>query len=270
MRHWSKFALMKLPAGYRPLAYQMGSVIFVHGFRGHPERTWLHKGGANCPPEVSPGDQPDERPRKFQKVVNTFELSRDRKSVYWPKDLLPENLPQARVLTYGYDTHLGHRFGPSRSQKSVYEFANDFLLELEAVRRSEPTRPLLFLAHSLGGIVVKEMLRQSYRYSKHQQHLQTIAIATVGVIFFGTPHSGADPQRLLRTVALNVASVMGLKVNERVLESLLPSSDRLIELRNEFGPIAHEHGWTIQSFQEDHGIKALNGRKVGQRNRGFT
>lgn len=31
------------------------------------------------------------------------------KVVYWARDLLPEILPKARVLTYGHDTHIRHK-----------------------------------------------------------------------------------------------------------------------------------------------------------------
>ncbi|ETI19600.1 hypothetical protein G647_09434 [Cladophialophora carrionii CBS 160.54] len=202
-------------------------VVFVHGFNGNPERTWLHKGDANS-----------------------------------PRDLLPQSLPHARVLTYGYDASLGHRLGPSHSQKTVYDFAKDFLLELEAVRRCQPKRPLVSIAHSLGGIVVKEMLRQSYGYLDHQPELRALSESTSGIIFFGTPHGGADPRSLLKTIAENVAWAIGVTFNKQVVETLLPSSERLRQLRDEFGPMARARGWIVHCFQEDHGITALNGRKV--------
>ncbi|OQV08393.1 NACHT domain-containing protein [Cladophialophora immunda] len=106
------------------------------------------------------------------------------------------------------------------------------------------------------------MLRQSYGHLNHHHHLRTISESTSGIIFFGTPHGGADPQGLLRTIAENVARVVGFTVNETVLESLLPSAERLRQLRDEFGPMAHAQEWKIHCFQEDHGIKALGGRKV--------
>ncbi|OCT54189.1 hypothetical protein CLCR_00227 [Cladophialophora carrionii] len=242
-------------------------VVFVHGFNGNPERTWLHKGDANSQSSASSRDYTDERPRKIQKAFDPFKASRDRtsrdrKAVYWPRDLLPQSLPHARVLTYGYDASLGHRLGPSHSQKTVYDFAKDFLLELEAVRRCQPKRPLVFMAHSLGGIVVKEMLRQSYGYLDHQPELRALSESTSGIIFFGTPHGGADPRSLLKTIAENVAWAIGVTFNKQVVETLLPSSERLRQLRDEFGPMARARGWIVHCFQEDHGITALNGRKV--------
>lgn len=243
------------------------SIVFVHGFTGHPERTWRHNKGDGCNRSDAVQDDPTERPRKFQKVLDSVKISRDRRHVYWPRDLLPQAVPDARILTFGYDTHIGHRSGVLRSQNTVYDFAKDFLINLEAVRRLQPKRPIFFIAHSLGGVLVKEMLRQSYSYTNHQRHLRAVSESTLGIVFFGTPHSGADPRGLLRTIAQTLARIVGLTVNDMVLDSLLPSSERLRQLRDEFGPMAHEMDWIVHSFQEDLGIGVLNGRKVDYHSR---
>lgn len=84
-------------------------------------------------------------------------------------------------------------------------------------------------------------------------------------MFFGAPHDGADPRGILQHIAELVIKAIGFKVNEQIVNSLLPSSERLGELRDEFGPLACEQRWIIHSFQEQLGTKALNGRKVCER-----
>lgn len=42
----------------------------------------------------------------------------------------------------------------------------------------------------------------------------------------------------------------------------MPSAERLRELRDEFGPTAHEKNWTIHSFQEQFGVTHLGGHRV--------
>lgn len=148
------------------------------------------------------------------------------------------------------------------STHTVYDIAGDFLVALEARRRDEPQRPVIFIAHSLGGIIVKEMLRRSSHGHRAQTHLQSIFESTVGIMFFGTPHGGADPRGLLLRVAEKVVRAAGFNVNEQVVNSLLPASERLKELRDAFGPIAQERKWVIHSFQEQYGSRALLGRKV--------
>lgn len=53
-----------------------------------------------------------------------------------------------------------------------------------------------------------------------------------------------------------------LKVNEHIVQTLLPSSERLKELRDVFGPMAQEQNWVIHSFQEQFGVRVLADRKV--------
>ena len=190
--------------------------------------------------------------------------SEDSELVYWPKHLLPETLPSARVFVYRYDTRVRHALGAPVSKNTVYDFASDFLRTLEAERRSQPSRPLIFIAYSLGGIVVKELLRQSCGHQVHHSHLYHIYKATAAVLFFGTPHGGADPRGFREHVVEHVARAAGLTVNEQIVSTLLPTSKRLRELRDEFGLIARREGWIIYSFQEQYGVQYLGGKKVSR------
>lgn len=147
-------------------------------------------------------------------------------------------------------------------KSTVYDIAGDFLIELEARRRPEPKRRLLFIAHSLGGIIVKETLRRSSGYQTSQTHLHEIFVSTIGITFFGTPHGGADPRGFLQHVAEKVIKAAGFHINDQIVNTLLPSSERLRELRDEFGPMAQRQGWSVHSFQESLGVKGLSNRKV--------
>ena len=86
--------------------------------------------------------------------------------------------------------------------------------------------------------------------------------STTAVLFFGTPHGGADPRGVLEHFVEKVVRAAGFTVNEQVVNTLLPSSERLRELRDEFAPIARQNNWTIYSFQEQYGVQLLNGKKV--------
>lgn len=225
--------------------------MFIHGFTGHPERTWAHT-KVDGSPHAS-----GEPPSKARKL-NLFPAS--RRTVFWPRDLLPITIPDARVLTYGYDTHIKHKLvGSPITRNTVYVIAGDFLVALEAERRLEPLRPVLFIVHSLGGIVVKEMLRRS---SRSQEHLRNVFNSTIGIMFFGTPDGGANPLGFTHRVVKSIAKGIGFQVNEQLVDTLLPSSERLRELRDEFGPMAQEESWIIHSFQEQLGVRGLNGKKV--------
>lgn len=219
-------------------------IVFIHGFTGHPERTWTHKrGDVRRRNEDNNDGELVEPPSKIRRL-NPFSRSHheggSNTAVYWPRDLVPVTIPYARVLTYGYDTHVRHCFGSPVSRNTVYDIAWGFLVALEAERRLEPSRPVLFIAHSL----------------------RTVFDSTIGIIFFGTPHGGADPRGFLQHIAEAVIKAAGIRVNEQIVNTLLPSAERLRELRDEFSPMAHQQDWMIHSFQEELGVMGLNGHKV--------
>ncbi|KIN05296.1 hypothetical protein OIDMADRAFT_25865 [Oidiodendron maius Zn] len=206
--------------------------------------------------------EPPSKAPRLSLFSRSHHGSNSNTTVYWPRDLVPITIPDARVLTYGYDTHLRHYFGPPVSRNTVYDIAWDFLVALEAQRRLDPSRPVLFISHSLGGIVVKETLRRSSGCHIGQTHLRSVFDSTIGIIFFGTPHGGADPRGFLQHIAEMVIKAAGVRFNEQIVNALLPSAERLRELRDEFSPMAHQQDWIIHSFQEELGVMGLNGRKV--------
>ncbi|KAH8889013.1 ankyrin [Thozetella sp. PMI_491] len=106
------------------------------------------------------------------------------------------------------------------------------------------------------------MLRRSRGCQMGQAYLRGVFESTIGVIFFGTPHAGSDPRNFLHRIAEEAIKAAGFSVNQQIVNALLPSSERLRELRDEFGPMALDRDWTIHSFQEDVGIQGLFGRKV--------
>ncbi|KAI1445813.1 hypothetical protein F5Y02DRAFT_426408 [Annulohypoxylon stygium] len=241
-------------------------IVFIHGFNGHPERTWTckkgsHKNYSNNNHVTNDSAEPPHKIRKLNPFSSSYPTEDSVPTNYWPRDLIPITAPDARILTYGYDTHVRHWAGSPVSQNTVYDIAWNLLVALESERRTEPLRPVLFVAHSLGGIVIKEMLRRSKGHMG-QVHLRDIFESTVGIMFFGTPHAGADPRGFLQRVAEKAIRAAGFSVNEQIVNTLLPSSERLQELRDEFGPMAKENNWVVHSFQEQIGVKILNYRKV--------
>lgn len=247
------------------LKLTMASVVFVHGFNGDALRTWRHKTARTTAIEQQHHVDDVPPPAKVPRLI--YALSRhanEGELVYWPKHLIPEALPSACVYTYGYDTKIRHALGAPASKNTVCDIASDFLKVLEAERRSRPSRPLIFIAHSLGGIVVKELLRQSYGFRSHKIHLHEVYEATATVIFFGTPHGGADPRGFREHILEQIARAAGMTVNEQIVSTLLPTAERLKELRDEFALMVRLEGWIIYSFQEQYGLQALGGNKVSQ------
>lgn len=75
--------------------------------------------------------------------------------VFWPTDLLVQECPQSRIMSYGYDSDVT-KFGRGAPNKSsTFSHGKDLMFALS--RERSPGRPLIFVAHSLGGIIVKEV-----------------------------------------------------------------------------------------------------------------
>jgi hypothetical protein len=83
----------------------------------------------------------------------------------WLRDFLPDDLRDgaaschARVMTFGYDVNV---YSKAASQRS-FTFAEDLLSALYDYRQgpSASHRPIIFMGHSLGGIVIKKVQLQA-------------------------------------------------------------------------------------------------------------
>ncbi|OTA67283.1 hypothetical protein K449DRAFT_319566, partial [Hypoxylon sp. EC38] len=93
-------------------------LVFVHGLRGSRVKTW------------SAGD------------------------VFWPRDFIRDDLEKARAITWGYDANIANAFSYA-SKESLFGHGETLLADLSRMRRGI-TRPLIFICHSLGGLVAKE------------------------------------------------------------------------------------------------------------------
>ena len=101
---------------------------------------------------------------------------------------------KARILVYGYDADVTS-FTDGVSKDKIHNHAEHLVAELSANRRVRKAteRPIIFVAHSLGGLVVKRALTYSEGIrGNHTLHLRSIFVSTYGILFLGTPHKGSD------------------------------------------------------------------------------
>jgi hypothetical protein len=87
-------------------------------------------------------------------------------------------------MTYGYDADITKFW----SRPGIINNHGRILADAVAnCRVKHYERPIMFVAHSLGGLVVEQALLQC-RGRNH--NLQSVLRSTIGIIFMGTPHSG--------------------------------------------------------------------------------
>ncbi|PVF91216.1 hypothetical protein CPB86DRAFT_719899, partial [Serendipita vermifera] len=153
-------------------------IVAIHGLDGHRETSWTAENGT-----------------------------------MWLKDLLPLDIPNARILTYGYDSDT--RSFTYTSTQSIFSHAEAFVANLTQARSANPERPIIFLAHSLGGIILKQALALCHGAGYNPDH-RSIKVSTYAVLFFGTPHSGAN--------SVNLAQWMG-----RLLSVYMFTDDRILK-----------------------------------------
>ncbi|KAL8366576.1 hypothetical protein RB595_010437 [Gaeumannomyces hyphopodioides] len=165
-------------------------ICFVHGLTGNRDSTW----------------------------------TADGQSTPWPGTLLPQKLKNARILTYGYDAYVLRRSVASNNR--LNDHAKNLLNDLTTDRASceARSRPLIFVAHSLGGLVCKEAILHSRNHP--ESHLRDIFDCTKGIIFMGTPHKGSWMVDWGRISARAIGLVKS--TNESLLE-ILETKDQFLE-----------------------------------------
>ena len=126
----------------------------MHGLFGHPRKTWT----AAAPREKKTAEKGAQR----RQPGKSIKQSAHEDEVFWPKTLLPAVIPDAMILTFGYDANVDGWI-TSASQNTIHQHAENLLSDLADLRNtpSEEALPLIFVAHSLGGIIVKDAINQS-------------------------------------------------------------------------------------------------------------
>ncbi|KAB8202865.1 lipa and NB-ARC domain protein [Aspergillus parasiticus] len=183
-------------------------IVLVHGLNGHPYNTWATQGN---PP------------------------------VFWPADLLPEVLESSRVriLTYGYNANVAS-FTDGASRDRIHHHAETLASGLAANRnlRSCSDRPIIFVCHSLGGLVVKRALIYCKNVSDAKiQHLRSIYVSTYGILFLGTPHNGSDIAKwglLLQNICSAVLPKKYMESSSQLVKALRTNNETLQNINSLF------------------------------------
>jgi pimeloyl-ACP methyl ester carboxylesterase len=195
--------------------------VFVHGLTGNRENTWTRNPGK-------------------------------KNACFWPQDLLPDvdsGVANARIATWGYDADVINK-RPFRvvSSNTIEQHAANLCTDLANVRNGEKTkRPLIFVVHSLGGLVVKTALLHANECRRQSEaHISAIADSTTGLLFMGTPHRGSDQAHWGGILA----SVLGYvkQDNADLVKRLNKEEPRLALLQERFAKLVEIRKETNRPF----------------------
>jgi len=157
-------------------------------------------------------------------------------------------MPSARIFTWGYDVDIEKAFR-AVSQASTFQHAGVLLSDVGDSRPTpqEKSRPIIFIAHSLGGIVVKDALCLA---RNERTHLGDIFTSTLGICFLGTPHKGSSSASLGK-IAFGISRVLAQNPNLAVLRSLEQNSETLDRISTNFKQALQVRRIFVYSFREE-------------------
>ena len=217
-------------------------VCFIHGLGGHPLTTWQYKTRQEKKDIITRVMQYLRRKLRNDKATWTGDGVRVAgvSACYWSFDLLRKDFQNIRILSYGYDSNPTHWYRGSTTQMTIDQHTQTLLQKVSDYREGCPSRPIIFVAHSLGGILVKNLLIESRKYGNLDGNsaLHDIYTCCHAIVFFGTPHRGASSAELGSMVA-NAVGVLpvGPSIYKGILKNLQPDSEKLVSIMKDFHDI---------------------------------
>ncbi|XP_075532590.1 protein SERAC1-like isoform X1 [Dermacentor variabilis] len=236
-------------------------IIFVHGLLGSVFKTWrqhdsqdlgkLTKLESLLEPSVSAVRSSACKITVDHTSPRALAMH-ERYTKCWPKSWLAEDIPNTRILALDYDTYLS-QWSPNcplePKKRTLFSRATDMLAKLHQAGVGE--RPIIWITHSMGGLLVKEMLALASESPKYKG----IAGNTSGVVFYAVPHRGADLGDF--TTSFKLLLLPSVEVQE-----LEKDSPHLLEIHDKFEKLVKKFSIPCLSFGES--VKTLLGFRMSK------
>ncbi|XWS24267.1 hypothetical protein CRYUN_Cryun28dG0086200 [Craigia yunnanensis] len=132
-------------------------IVFVHGLRGGPYKTW----------HIA-----EDKSSTKSGLVEKIDEEAGKLGTFWPGEWLLADFPQARLSSLKYKTNLTQWSGASLPLQEV-----STMLLKKLVAAGIGNRPVVFLTHSTGGLVVKQIL-----YKAKAENMDNLVNNTIGVV----------------------------------------------------------------------------------------
>ncbi|XP_051472230.1 protein SERAC1 isoform X3 [Apus apus] len=175
--------------------------------------------------------------RNIIRIIGNMALDeRLHSSITW----LASDCPALRIISVEYDTHLSDwkaKCPVEAHRKSIAYRSNELLDKLRAAGVGD--RPLVWVSHSMGGLLVKKMLVDA---SKNPE-MDKIVNNTRGIIFYSVPHHGSQ----LAEYSINARYLLFPSVE---VKELSKDSPALKKLNDDFLSFAKDKKFSVLSFAE--------------------
>ncbi|XP_066867196.1 protein SERAC1 isoform X3 [Kogia breviceps] len=204
---------------YRTSQPIKADVLFIHGLMGAAFKTWRQQ------------DNDQDLTEKVSEDETKY-------TTCWPKSWLARDCPALRIISVEYDTSLSDwRARCPMERKSIAFRSNELLRKLRAAGVGD--RPMIWVSHSMGGLLVKKMLLEASK----KPEMNTIINNTRGIIFYSVPHHGSH----LAEYSVNIRYLLfpSLEVKE-----LSKDSPALKTLQDDFLEFAKDKNFQVLSFVE--------------------
>tara|TARA_R110000787_G_scaffold25655_5_gene71999 strand:+ start:2889 stop:4187 length:1299 start_codon:yes stop_codon:yes gene_type:complete len=155
---------------------------------------------------------------------------------FWPQ-IIADMFANCRVYTCGFKSSKlsSLKTGEGTSIMDLGSMIADGLICREVLAPK-----ILFICHSLGGLVVKQMIRKCS--DSADKDFNELGRSCVGVAFLATPHQGSKLASTLNTILSNGAS--------KQLAQLTESEEELFDLNEYFRTHAVRKEISVKSFYE--------------------
>lgn len=105
-------------------------------------------------------------------------------------------------MTFGYNSHFSSVSHRRENILNISDFAKDLLFSMkfatgEGERRLDiGSAPIIFVAHSMGGLIVKK----AFILGQNDEHYRELIRAVSGIVFLSTPHRGSNLAEVLNKI----------------------------------------------------------------------
>ncbi|CAD7080998.1 unnamed protein product [Hermetia illucens] len=149
----------------------------------------------------------------------------------WPMEWLPEDFSNIRILGIDYMSAVSEwssnyaKYCPCEKGHGYLDLRAGVLLDRVVASRVGENRPVVWIGHSMGGILCKHMLLKAL--DNPNSIVRRLAKNTKGIIFLGTPHRGSSIARWKQHMQV----ILSPSIEVKELEE---NSPKLLDLHSRF------------------------------------